>query len=267
MRSIRILLACSALCASCAAAQFAPPDDIYFNGRIYTGAGFAEDKPQTVEAIAIGGGKVLAVGSNDEIKRLAGPNTHLHALDTARTGTIVFPGINDAHTHLGSAGQTKLNVDLTGVKSLAEMLAVVRKFAQAAPAGHWLTGGNWDHTFWTTRHSAHPAGSRQGHRQPSGYLSLVPHRRPHRHSQHSCSQGRRNYGQNHRAAGRRDRSRQSRRTNRHSSRIRKRTHRKNHSSTNAGRTPPRRRTRHRRCALPRRHQRAGLLRLGRLSHL
>jgi predicted amidohydrolase YtcJ len=151
MRSTRILLACSALCATFAAAQSTqmPPDDIYFNGRIYTGAGFDKDKPQVVEAIAIGGGKVLAVGSNDEVKRLAGPKTHLHALDTTRTGTTIFPGINDAHTHLGSAGQTKLNVDLTGVKSLAEMLAIVRKFAQAAPAGHWLTGGNWDHTFWT----------------------------------------------------------------------------------------------------------------------
>lgn len=153
MRSVRVLLVCSALCASFASAQSAPKnppaDDIYFNGRIYTGAGFDKDTPQVVEAIAIGGGKVLAVGSNDEIKRLAGPQTHLHALDTARTGTYIFPGFNDAHTHLGSAGQTKLNVDLTGVKSLEEMLAMVRKFAQAAPAGHWLTGGNWDHTFWT----------------------------------------------------------------------------------------------------------------------
>jgi predicted amidohydrolase YtcJ len=155
MRSPRILLACTALCASLAAAQSTPPpDDIYFNGRIYTGAGFDPrsshmDTPQVVEAIAISDGKVLAVGSNDEVKRLAGPKTHLHALDSTRTGVTIFPGINDAHTHLGSAGQTKLNVDLTGVKSLAEMLAVVQKFAQAAPAGHWLTGGNWDHTFWT----------------------------------------------------------------------------------------------------------------------
>ncbi len=146
MRSIRILLACSALYASFAIAQSAQvPEDIYLNGRIYTGAGFGEDKPQVVEAIAIGHGKVIAIGTNAEIKRLAGPQTHLHPLNA---GTTIFPGINDAHTHLGGAGQTKLNVDLTGVKSLAEMLASVQKFAQAAPAGHWLTGGNWDHTLW-----------------------------------------------------------------------------------------------------------------------
>ncbi len=152
MRPAISLLAASALCASLVSAQSAPkahPDDIYFNGRIYTGAGFAEDKPQVVEAIAVGAGKVLAVGTTEEITRMAGPKTRLHALDTARTGTYIFPGFNDAHTHLGSAGQMRLHVDLTGVKSLAEMLAVVKKFADAAPAGHWLTGGNWDHTLWT----------------------------------------------------------------------------------------------------------------------
>ncbi len=98
--------------------------------------------------MAIGGGKIIAVGSNQEIKRLAGPKTRLRDLNTASTGSFIFPGLNDAHVHLGSAGQTKLNVDLTGVASLAAMLAKIRTFAQNAPAGHWLTGGNWDHTLW-----------------------------------------------------------------------------------------------------------------------
>jgi predicted amidohydrolase YtcJ len=124
---------------------------IYFNGVIYTGNGFATDQPETVEAIAIGGGKVLAVGTTAEISKLAGPNTKLRDLDSASTSNFIFPGFNDAHTHLGSAGQTKLNVDLTGVKSLSEMVAKVQKFAQDAPPGHWLTGGNWDHTLWAQK--------------------------------------------------------------------------------------------------------------------
>ena len=124
------------------------PEIVFFNGVIYTGAGLAKDKPQTVQAMAIGGGKVLAVGMNSEIKRLAGPKTRLRDLNTAKTGTFVFPGFNDAHTHLGEAGRTRLNVDLTGVQSLAAMLASVQNFAIKAPAGHWLTGGNWDHTLW-----------------------------------------------------------------------------------------------------------------------
>jgi hypothetical protein len=124
------------------------PDIVFFNGVIYTGVGMKNDKPETVQAMAIGGGKVLAIGTNEEITRLAGPNTHLHDLDTANTSTFIFPGLNDAHTHLGIAGRTKLNVDLTGVKSMAAMLAKVQAFANDAPAGHWLTGGNWDHTLW-----------------------------------------------------------------------------------------------------------------------
>ncbi len=124
------------------------PDIVFFNGVIYTGEGFADDKPETVQAMAIGGGKVLAIGTTEEMTKLAGPSTHLKDLDSANTSTYVFPGFNDAHTHLGSAGQTKLNVDLTGVKSLAAMLVKVQTFANAAPAGHWLTGGNWDHTLW-----------------------------------------------------------------------------------------------------------------------
>jgi predicted amidohydrolase YtcJ len=128
-----------------------PPESIFYNGVIYTGGGFSEDKPQTVQAMAIGGGKVIAMGTNKAIKLLAGPKTVLRDLNTAKTGTFVFPGFNDAHVHLGAAGRTKLNVDLTGVKSLDEMLAKVKSFANAAPSGHWLTGGNWDHTLWANK--------------------------------------------------------------------------------------------------------------------
>jgi len=127
------------------------PDVIFFNGRIYTGEGLAQDSPRIVQAIAIGNGKVIAVGTDDEIRRLARPKTILRDLDSTHTGVVVFPGINDAHTHLGAAGQTKLNVDLTGVKSLDEMLAKIKAFADAAPPGHWLTGGNWDHTLWASK--------------------------------------------------------------------------------------------------------------------
>jgi predicted amidohydrolase YtcJ len=131
-----------------AGTQSTTPDVIFFNARIYTGEGLADDKPQTVEAMAIGGGKVLAVGTTDEITKLAGPNTRLRNLDSANTNAFIFPGFNDAHVHLGSAGRTKLNLDLTGVKSLDEMLKKIAGFAGAESPGHWITGGNWDHTLW-----------------------------------------------------------------------------------------------------------------------
>jgi predicted amidohydrolase YtcJ len=100
------------------------PDLILIHGVIYTGEGFDKDRPKTVEAMAVGGGRVIAVGSSAEIARLAGTKTTVR--DLKGSGTVVFPGFNDAHTHLGSAGQTKLNVNLTGVASLEAMLRKVR---------------------------------------------------------------------------------------------------------------------------------------------
>jgi predicted amidohydrolase YtcJ len=122
-------------------------DLVLFHGTILTGEGLSESNPQIVSAMAIANGKILAVGSDAEIKRFTGLKTRLRDLD----GAFVMPGLNDAHTHLGGAGQTKLNVDLTGSKSLNEMLQRIQAKAKESPAGHWLTGGGWDHTLWANK--------------------------------------------------------------------------------------------------------------------
>jgi predicted amidohydrolase YtcJ len=143
----------SALLATIFTAAVAPPilaqspDLILFHGTILTGEGLKEARPQIVSAIAIAGDKVLAVGADAEIKRLAVPHTTVRDLN----GAFVMPGLNDAHVHLGGAGQTKLNVDLTGAQSLDEMLQRIQAKAGQSPAGHWLTGGGWDHTLWTNK--------------------------------------------------------------------------------------------------------------------
>src|SRR5579863_1409642 len=127
------------------------PDLILTNAVIYTGAGLAQDHPQTVEALAIANGKILATGTNAEILRLKGPQTQVRSIDTARTGVYVFSGFDDAHTHLGQAGSTRMNLDLAGVASLAAMMAKVAEFARNAPPGHWITGGRWDQTLWPVK--------------------------------------------------------------------------------------------------------------------
>jgi predicted amidohydrolase YtcJ len=127
------------------------PEAIFFNGVIFTGEGFAQDQPRTVQAMAIGDGRVLAVGSNDEVRKLAGPGTKLHDLRGSGRQVYVFPGFNDAHTHLGHAGLMKTNLDLTGTTSLSDMLARIESFAKNAKPGQWLTGGRWDQTLWANR--------------------------------------------------------------------------------------------------------------------
>jgi predicted amidohydrolase YtcJ len=126
-----------------------PPELVFFNGVIYTGQGLQEDKPEIVQAIAVGRGKILAVGSTEQILPLAGPATVKRDLSAGHA--FLFPGFNDAHVHLGMAGQTKLNLDLTGVKSLQAMLTKVAAYAKTAPGAQWITGGNWDHTLWSDK--------------------------------------------------------------------------------------------------------------------
>jgi predicted amidohydrolase YtcJ len=140
---------CFAQFLSTAAAQpSAAPDAIFLNAVIYTGEGFSGDEPRTVLAMAIGGGKILAIGTNEEIRRLSGPKTRIHNVDTAHSGVFLFPGFNDAHLHLGAAANNFMNLDLTGVASLAEMLAKIGSYGRGLPPGHWISGGNWDHTLW-----------------------------------------------------------------------------------------------------------------------
>jgi predicted amidohydrolase YtcJ len=90
------------------------------------------------------GGIVTVTGTDESLLKTKGPKTQLVDLG----GSFAMPGINDVHTHLGSAGRIQLSVDLTGSKSLREMLDRVARAAKAAPAGKWLQGGGWDHTLW-----------------------------------------------------------------------------------------------------------------------
>ena len=153
MRSSVLLAAAALACGVLSMAQEAsvpaqPADLILTNAVIYTGEGFAEDKPATVEAMAIRGGKVIGIGSSDDMMRLAGAKTRVRDVDTEKTGVYVFPGFDDAHTHLAQAGSMKLNLDLSGARSRQAMMAAVAEFARTLPPGHWIAGRRWDQTLW-----------------------------------------------------------------------------------------------------------------------
>ena len=72
-------------------AQTRPPDLILTNGRVFTAA----ESHAFAESLAIQGDRVAAVGTNQQISALAGPNTR--RIDVG--GRVVIPGFNDAHTH------------------------------------------------------------------------------------------------------------------------------------------------------------------------
>lgn len=125
-------------------------DVIFTHGNIYTGVVDASSllgAGQRAEALAIRGDRILAVGTREEIAKLKGPDTKIIDLD----GHFVMPGFNDAHMHLASAGLQKMNVDMTGVKTLDEFRERLRAKCDAAAPGDWVVGAGWDETLWPVK--------------------------------------------------------------------------------------------------------------------
>ena len=116
-----------------------PPDAIFVNGDIYTQA-----TPGRVQALAIRDGRIVAIGSNDDMQKLKGSQTQVIDLG----GHFVMPGFNDAHSHLAQAGMRHLQVDLTGTSNLQDMQHRIGLKVNKAAPGEWILGSGWDHTLW-----------------------------------------------------------------------------------------------------------------------
>ena len=116
------------------------PNLIIFNAKVHT----MDRKQPTVEALAILGNRIVAVGSSKEIEKLAGTNTK--RIDAK--GQLVLPGFNDAHTHFMSGGFQLASVDLRDANTQTEFAERIRDFAAKLPQGRWVTGGDWDHERW-----------------------------------------------------------------------------------------------------------------------
>jgi hypothetical protein len=136
------------LLTTLAIAQKNPPTVIYIHGDILTGAHLRPNDPSPtparVTALAIADGRILAAGTDADILKTKTAQTKVIDLH----GAFVMPGFNDAHTHIASAGQQKLSIDLDNTRSLAEMQQRIKTYANTAKANTWLQGGGWDHTIW-----------------------------------------------------------------------------------------------------------------------
>lgn len=136
-----------------ALAQQRTAELIVTNARIYT----VDQTQPRASAMAIGGGRVLFVGSAMGALALRGSATRVVDLD----GHAVIPGMVDAHAHLLGLGRALSSVDLVGTRSYEEVIARVVARARELPEGSWITGRGWDQNDWgDTRFPTHDALSR-----------------------------------------------------------------------------------------------------------
>jgi predicted amidohydrolase YtcJ len=119
-------------------------DALYVSGNIYT----LDPARPRAEALAVAGERLLAVGSNAEIRKVAGPATRVHDL----AGRTVLPGLIDAHCHFAALGSYSLgHVDLSPARSFDEIIAAVAARTAKTEKGAWILGGRWDHERWPER--------------------------------------------------------------------------------------------------------------------
>jgi len=114
-------------------------DRVLVNGRILT----VDAEDSIAQAVAIRGGRIVAVGTNAEIEAMAGPETVRIDL----TGLTATPGLLDAHAHFSSGGLVRLvNIDLSypQVKNIADVQALVAERNAGLGEGDWVIGRGWD---------------------------------------------------------------------------------------------------------------------------
>jgi len=127
------------------------PDLVLLGGKVYT----VDPALPWADAIAILDQRIIAVGSNDDIAALAGPNTI--AMDLG--GRLVLPGINDAHVHAIWGGIKDLfQCNFPFSATPQEIAATVAGCVAAQTDSEWIQGGQWTSDFFVNNDIASPRG-------------------------------------------------------------------------------------------------------------
>ncbi len=110
-------------------------DLVLTGGKIRTPA----HPPGFARALAVRDGVIAAVGTDGDIRELAGRRTRVIDLG----GRLAVPAFADAHVHPVSGGLESLRCNLAGLRSRAECLEAVARYSAALSSGAWVLGGGW----------------------------------------------------------------------------------------------------------------------------
>jgi predicted amidohydrolase YtcJ len=124
-------------------------DLVLLHGKIWTGEpvappGGKATPARFAQAVAILGGRIVAVGTDAEIQPYVAANTK--AVDLG--GRLALPGFIDAHVHFLGGSFQLLQVNLKNTHDEAEFTWLIAERAKTLPKGRWILGGNWDEEAW-----------------------------------------------------------------------------------------------------------------------
>ena len=137
-------------------------DMVLVGGKVVT----VDDALPQAEAVAVEGDRIVAVGSEEEIRKLIGDGTQV--LDVA--GQLVMPGFIDGHAHLTALGDGQMKLDLSRASSWAEIERLVAEAAKTTPKGKWIVGRGWHQEKWT----AEPKGAVGGYPHHERLSKITP---------------------------------------------------------------------------------------------
>lgn len=128
--------------------QFA--DLVLTNGKVVT----VEDAMPEAQAVAVRGGRIVALGSSSDIRLYVGTATQVIDLG----GQLVIPGFVEGHGHFSGIGEAQLSLKLMPTTSWDEIVSMVATAAKTAKPGEWIVGRGWHQEKWTSRPSPNVEG-------------------------------------------------------------------------------------------------------------
>ncbi|MBL3640953.1 amidohydrolase [Bacillus sp. RHFB] len=118
-------------------------DVIISSNTVFTGL---SDQPEPA-SIAIKDNKIVAIGTEEEIKHCAGEHTKIYQFKDQ----LIMPGFHDFHLHIMQGAVALNSVNLFAARSEYEALEMIGEFAESKPENQWVIGFAWDAGYWDTQ--------------------------------------------------------------------------------------------------------------------
>lgn len=106
-----------------------------------------DPKRPRAEAVVAQGAKIVAVGSNEEVRRFVSNKTRV--VDAKNCSVV--PGLVDCHVHMTGFGFFLKSLDLRNIGSIKEMQQKLRQYCTENPGKSWIRGGRWDQERFTEK--------------------------------------------------------------------------------------------------------------------